>query len=120
MKPRIADYRWRAQDCQCGRQHLALGNWRLAEPAAGVLFASRQSPVASCRYLRRYPGNFCRCAGFFPVLQSPQMAGSSSTLHVGDAAPDFTLGAANRKNAISLSQLLAKGTLILEFLRGTW
>ncbi len=47
------------------------------------------------------------------------MAGSS-TLQVGDRAPDFTLAAANRERTLSLRQLLGRGTLILEFLRGTW
>ncbi len=44
----------------------------------------------------------------------------SATLKPGDRAPDFTLPAANRDGAFSLAQLLARGPLILEFLRGTW
>ncbi len=44
----------------------------------------------------------------------------SSTLKVGDRAPDFTLSAANREGTFSLSQLLRRGAVILEFLRGTW
>jgi peroxiredoxin len=47
------------------------------------------------------------------------MAGSSA-LQVGDRAPEFTLPAANREGTFSLAQLIAHGTLILEFLRGTW
>ena len=42
------------------------------------------------------------------------------TLQVGSRAPEFSLNAANRDNAISLAGLLADGVLILEFLRGTW
>ncbi len=53
------------------------------------------------------------------VLQLSQMVGSS-TLQIGDRAPDFTLAAANREGTFSLGQLLARGPLILEFLRGTW
>jgi peroxiredoxin len=45
---------------------------------------------------------------------------SSSTLQIGDRAPEFTLMAANRDGGFSLAQLLARGPLILEFLRGTW
>ena len=41
-------------------------------------------------------------------------------MHVGDTAPEFTLAAANRERSVSLRQLLARGALILEFLRGTW
>jgi hypothetical protein len=52
--------------------------------------------------------------------------GTSTTLRVGDAAPEFTLRAANvfdRKNepaTFSLRQLVADGPVIVEFLRGTW
>ncbi len=45
---------------------------------------------------------------------------NSTTLKIGDVAPDFTLAAANREGTFSLAGLLARGTLILEFLRGTW
>ncbi len=75
--------------------------------------------IADDRYSPGSPCNFGRCAAFFPVLQSAQMA-ASSTLNVGDRAPDFTLTAANREGTFSLAQLLARGPLILEFLRGTW
>ncbi|HKN35792.1 MAG TPA: hypothetical protein VJX16_21330 [Terriglobales bacterium] len=44
----------------------------------------------------------------------------TETLQVGSRAPDFTLLAANRPEEFSLSRFLAGGTLILEFLRGTW
>ncbi|MFB3915717.1 MAG: hypothetical protein ACE14M_03245 [Terriglobales bacterium] len=55
------------------------------------------------------------------------MGGSaSSTLCIGDRAPEFTLRAANRfdaeaqPQAFSLRLLLEQGPVILEFLRGTW
>ncbi len=48
------------------------------------------------------------------------MLSTSATLKVGDPAPDFTLAAANREGPFPLAQLLARGTLLLEFLRGTW
>ena len=48
------------------------------------------------------------------------MPGSSQTLRIGDRAPGFTLAAANRNEAYSLPQVLARGPVILEFLRGTW
>jgi hypothetical protein len=51
---------------------------------------------------------------------------ASSTLRVGDRAPEFTLAAANcfgeagGPQKFSLSQLLQGGAVLLEFLRGTW
>jgi len=44
----------------------------------------------------------------------------SSTLKVGDAAPDFTLAPANGNRAVTLSGLLTFGPVVIEFLRGTW
>jgi len=44
----------------------------------------------------------------------------TETLEIGSRAPDFSLGAANREGIFTLGGLLAQGTLILEFLRGTW
>jgi peroxiredoxin len=48
------------------------------------------------------------------------MPGASQTLHIGDRAPDFALAAANRAETYSLPQVLKRGPVILEFLRGTW
>jgi len=48
------------------------------------------------------------------------MADRTETLAVGSLAPDFLLAAANREGSFSLSALRAQGTVILEFLRGTW
>ena len=48
------------------------------------------------------------------------MKNRTDTLEIGSRAPDFSLGAANREGTFTLSGLLAQGTLILEFLRGTW
>jgi len=44
----------------------------------------------------------------------------TETLEIGSRAPDFSLGAANREGTFTLASLLDQGTLILEFLRGTW
>jgi hypothetical protein len=44
----------------------------------------------------------------------------TGTLEIGSHAPDFSLRAANREGTFTLGALLAQGTLILEFLRGTW
>jgi len=44
----------------------------------------------------------------------------SSTLHVGDRAPEFSLTAANRAGVFTLADLLAEGAVWIEFLRGTW
>jgi hypothetical protein len=48
------------------------------------------------------------------------MQNHTETLEIGSRAPDFSLGAANREGKFPLAGLLAQGTLILEFLRGTW
>ena len=48
------------------------------------------------------------------------MRDTTDTLKVGERAPEFTLGAANREGSFSLAGLLAGGPLIVEFLRGTW
>lgn len=44
----------------------------------------------------------------------------TETLEIGSKAPSFTLLAANREGNFLLADLLARGPLILEFLRGTW
>jgi len=48
------------------------------------------------------------------------MASKSSSLQVGDRAPEFMLPAANLPQAISLKTLLESAPVIVEFLRGTW
>ena len=44
----------------------------------------------------------------------------SATLKLGDAAPGFSLAAANSDDVVSLNEVLRKGPAIVEFLRGTW
>jgi hypothetical protein len=44
----------------------------------------------------------------------------TETLEIGASAPAFLLGSANRPGPMTLAGLLQSGTLILEFLRGTW
>jgi peroxiredoxin len=48
------------------------------------------------------------------------MQSRTETLEIGSQAPDFSLGTANREGLFTLGGFLAQGTLILEFLRGTW
>jgi hypothetical protein len=50
------------------------------------------------------------------------MKNRTDTLEIGSRAPDFSLNAANRNEdgVFTLGGLLAEGTLVLEFLRGTW
>jgi peroxiredoxin len=48
------------------------------------------------------------------------MPDHSSTLNVGDRAPEFQLLAANFPQAISLNELLKTAPIIVEFHRGTW
>jgi hypothetical protein len=60
----------------------------------------------------------------FAIPTSPKvelnMQNRTETLEIGSPAPDFSLGAANREGAFTLGGLVAQGTLMLEFLRGTW
>jgi peroxiredoxin len=44
----------------------------------------------------------------------------TETLGIGSRAPEFSLAAANLEGQFSLSSLRAHGSVILEFLRGTW
>jgi hypothetical protein len=44
----------------------------------------------------------------------------TETLALGSRAPQFSLFAANREGSFSLSGLVAQGSLVIEFLRGTW
>lgn len=55
---------------------------------------------------------------FYPSL----MGRDSTTLRVGDAAPDFLLTSANGALAYQLSLALKEDPkpILLEFLRGTW
>ena len=48
------------------------------------------------------------------------MTTETDTLRVGDGAPEFTLGAADHDRRYSLSELISRGPVIVEFLRGTW
>jgi hypothetical protein len=48
------------------------------------------------------------------------MRNSTETLELRSLAPPFSLGAANREGTFTLDGLLAEGSLVLEFLRGTW
>ena len=49
-----------------------------------------------------------------------EMKNRTDTLEVGAVAPEFSLLAANREGTFALGGMLAHGTLVLEFLRGTW
>ena len=48
------------------------------------------------------------------------MVDHTETLKVGSRAPEFALEAANRDGVLTLSGFLRRGTLIADFLRGTW
>jgi peroxiredoxin len=54
------------------------------------------------------------------IDQLPPIKNRTQTLAVGSLAPTFTLQAANREASFSLEHLIARGPLIVEFLRGTW
>lgn len=64
---------------------------------------------------------FHYCSRIFPALQSIQkMQSGTDTLEIGSQAPEFSLGAANRKGMFTFGSFLEKGPLLIEFLRGTW
>lgn len=44
----------------------------------------------------------------------------SSTLRVGDVAPEFSLESINTGESVSLKALVQRGPVVVEFLRGTW
>jgi hypothetical protein len=48
------------------------------------------------------------------------MKNRTDTLEIGSRAPEYSLQAANREGTFTLAGMLAQGTLVLEFLRGTW
>jgi hypothetical protein len=49
-----------------------------------------------------------------------KMKNQTETLGVGSSAPQFALSAANREGSFSLVDLISRGPIIVEFLRGTW
>jgi hypothetical protein len=53
-------------------------------------------------------------------IRDSHMKDHTQTLQIASPAPGFRLTAANREGTSSLSDLLSRGPLILEFLRGTW
>ena len=57
---------------------------------------------------------------FTSLKVEPNMQNRTDTLEIGARAPEFSLEAANREGTFTLGGLLEQGTLILEFLRGTW
>jgi peroxiredoxin len=48
------------------------------------------------------------------------MKNQTETLQIGSPALAFTLASANRESTFSLSDLISRGPLVIEFLRGTW
>ncbi len=61
------------------------------------------------------------------VLHAPltysqlQMQNRTETLEIGSRAPEFALPSANRDGSVfTLSTMLGRGPVIVEFLRGTW
>ena len=91
----------------------------LDEPHEGEEFAAFDFS-APPRCLLWFASTFRGCSGIFPALQSLKVKTSTETLQVGSRAPEFSLLAANDQDSFSLSDLLKRGPVILEFLRGTW
>jgi len=57
---------------------------------------------------------------FFLAYSRLRVRNRTNTLEVGLPAPEFSLSAANREGVFTLGGLLKGGSLVLEFLRGTW
>jgi hypothetical protein len=50
-----------------------------------------------------------------------EMQSRTETLEIGSRAPEFALPSANREGGVfTLSTMLERGPVIVEFLRGTW
>ena len=78
-----------------------------------TIFTPHVSPLVPSRLWPLFPTN---CS----LTVETEMADCTETLTVGSLAAEFSLLAANREGAFSLSALREQGTVILEFLRGTW
>jgi hypothetical protein len=89
-------------------------------PQVTLVASTRSSRSRLFTCLRWFPLLFRMLSGVSGWLRVGWMPGSSQTLRIGDRAPEFTLAAANRSGLYSLPQVLARGPVILEFLRGTW
>ena len=48
------------------------------------------------------------------------MQRKTDTIEIGSKAPEFTLSSANPQGKFSLPELIGRGPLVIEFLRGTW
>src|SRR5258706_8594043 len=85
------------------------------------IFANLWHSIPSVALFTIYVLGFFRdCPVFMGVLWLQLMAADSTdTLKPGDLAPKFSLQAANAGET-SLDAVLAKGPVIVEFLRGTW
>ena len=60
------------------------------------------------------------CGGSTGVETENTLKNQTETLSIGSPAPAFTLPSANSDENVSLSDLIARGAAIVEFLRGTW
>jgi hypothetical protein len=99
----------------CGQKLLTAKAAEKTAEAAEKFLQHRDKPVPTM-----VPRVFHRLHGVTCGLQSNHMQDHTETLSVGARAPEFLLSAANREGILSLSGFLNRGTLILEFLRGTW
>jgi hypothetical protein len=69
------------------------------------------------RWFIRFSTGYCQQVVHY---SRTRMQDRTETLTGGSKAPEFLLPAANRDGIFSLSGFLSRGTLIAEFLRGTW
>ena len=64
--------------------------------------------------------NFARSTVVGCLTLAGALVGMGAATSSATVQRHLSLGAANREGTFTLGDLLARGTLILEFLRGTW
>jgi len=78
--------------------------WLLA--CGAIYHVMRQPPETFARFMAKLPGPVAFLALPFETLWTRARAG---TLHVGDAAPDFSLMKLDKSASVQLSSLTAQG-----------
>jgi hypothetical protein len=99
---------------------LAMNIQQLSASQSLPAFRRARAPALHNPRLRWFLEFFTGCSPRVVLYSRNRMWDRTETLAVGSRAPEFLLSAANRDGILSLSGFLSRGTLIVEFLRGTW
>jgi hypothetical protein len=83
---------------------IVISAWMLA--CAALYGIMRQQPETFARFMAKIPGPVAFLVFPFETLWTHARAGS---LHLGDAAPDFTLTKLDKTSSVRLSRLTAEG-----------